>query len=115
MPTTDFTSKLLELEDVIINDVQTTNTEIHVYFSLPRRNHTCPHCRAITNRVHDYRNSVIKDIPSMGKQTFLHYRKRRYHCPCCQKHFYESFRFLPKQTFAMHIPTVFSELTLKTA
>jgi len=32
MPTTDFTSKLLELEDVIINDVQTNNTKIHVYF-----------------------------------------------------------------------------------
>lgn len=32
----------------------------------------------------------------MGKNTFLHYRKRRYHCSCCQKHFYESFPLLPK-------------------
>ena len=96
MPTTDFTSKLLELEDVIINDVQTNNTEIHVYFSLPRKDHACPHCKTITQQVHDYRCSIIKDIPSMGKQTFLHYRKRRYHCPCCHRHFYESFPLLPK-------------------
>ena len=32
----------------------------------------------------------------MGKQTFLHYRKRRYHCPHCGKHFYEPFPSLPK-------------------
>lgn len=34
MPNSDFTSKLLELEDVIISDLQTTNTEVHVFFSL---------------------------------------------------------------------------------
>ena len=30
MPISDFTSELFELEDVIINNMQTTNTEIHV-------------------------------------------------------------------------------------
>lgn len=32
----------------------------------------------------------------MEKKTFLHYRKRRYHCPNCSKHFYESFSLLTK-------------------
>ena len=96
MPVSDFTSKLLELEDVIIEDVQTTNTEIHTFLSLPRRPHICPRCNAVTEQIHDYRTSIIKDIPSMGKMMFLHYRKRRYHCSCCNKHFYESFPLLPK-------------------
>ena len=96
MPTSDFTSKLLELEDVIIEDVQTTNTEIHTFLSMPRRPHTCPRCNTVTEQIHDYRTSVIKDIPSRGKMMFLHYRKRRYHCPCCNKHFYETFPLLPK-------------------
>ena len=96
MPNHDFTSKLLELEDVILQDIQSTNTEVHVFFSLQRKTHTCPFCAALTDKVHDYRTSVIKDLPFMGKKTFLHYRKRRYHCPCCQKHFYESFHLLPK-------------------
>ena len=96
MPISDFTSKLLELEDVIIENVQTTNTEIHTFLSMPRRPHTCPRCGTITEQIHDYRTSVIKDIPSMGKMLFLHYRKRRYNCPCCNKHFYESFPLLPK-------------------
>lgn len=96
MPTHDFTSKLLELEDIIISDLKTSNTEVHVFFSVKRKPHACPHCSSITEQIHDYRTSVLKDLPFMGKKTFLHYRKRRYHCPHCQKHFYESFSLLPK-------------------
>ena len=96
MPNHDFTSKLLEMEDIIITDVSSSSSELHISFSLKRKPHTCPNCSFITEQIHDYRTSVIKDIPVMGKQTFLHYRKRRYHCPCCNKHFYESFQFLPK-------------------
>lgn len=96
MPTNDFTTKLLELEDVILHDVQSSNTELHIYFSLERKAHICPECHALTDRVHDYRTSILKDSPIMGKATFLHYKKRRYHCPFCGKHFYESFSLLPK-------------------
>lgn len=96
MPISDFTSKLLELEDVIISDLKSSNTEVHVFFSLKRRPHKCPHCDSFTQKIHDYRTSILKDLPFMGKKTFLHYRKRRYHCPHCRKHFYESFSLLPK-------------------
>lgn len=96
MPTTDFTAKLLELEDLILENISSSDTELHISFSLTRKPHSCPHCGTLTSQVHDYRTSVIKDIPLMGKTTFLHYRKRRYHCPCCKKHFYESFGLLPK-------------------
>ena len=96
MPTNDFTSKLLEMEDILINDIASSDTELHISFSLKRKPHTCPHCSHITEQIHDYRTSIIKDLPLMGKRTFLHYRKRRYHCPCCKKHFYETFRLLPK-------------------
>ena len=53
MPISDFTSKLLELEDVFISDVSVTNTEVHVFFSLKRKPHTCPHCQTLTDKVHD--------------------------------------------------------------
>lgn len=96
MPTTDFTTKLLELEDVNIHDVQSTNTEIHVHFTMIRKTHTCPKCGNLTDKVHDYRVSVIKDVPFMGKKAFFHYKKRRYHCDCCNKHFYEIFPLLRK-------------------
>lgn len=78
MPTSNFTAKLLELEEIIISDFTSSNTEIHIHFSLPRKACTCPHCLGLTDKVHDYRISIIKDLPIMGKHTFLHYRKRRY-------------------------------------
>lgn len=96
MPTSNFTAKLLELEEIIISDFTSSNTEIHIHFSLPRKPCTCPHCLGLTDKVHDYRISIIKDLPIMGKHTFLHYRKRRYHCPLCGKHFYEPFSLAAK-------------------
>ena len=96
MPITNSIAKLFELEDIVLKDVVTTNDEVHVFFSLQRKIHTCPFCNTLTDKVHDYRTSVIKDLPFMGKKCFLHYRKRRYHCPCCNKHFYENFPLLPK-------------------
>lgn len=96
MPTYDFITKLLELEDIIIKDFSSTNTEIHLTFTLKRKPTVCPCCGFITEQVHDYRPSTIKDLPMMGKQLFLHYNKRRYHCPSCNKHFYEPFHLVPK-------------------
>lgn len=96
MPTSDFIAKLLEMEDLIVKDISSSDTELHISFSLKRRPHPCPHCHSVTDRIHDYRTSIIKDLPIMGKRTFLHYSKRRYHCDSCGKHFYESFHLLPK-------------------
>ena len=95
MPNNDFISNILEMEDLIITNVQSDSVEIHIYFKLQRKDHVCPSCGAVTNKVHDYRPSVIKDAPIMGKKTFLHYSKRRYHCDCCGKHFKETFNYLP--------------------
>ena len=96
MPTYDFITELLELEDIILKDFSFSDTEIHISFSLKRKPTVCPCCGFITEQIHDYRPSTIKDLPLMGKQLFLHYNKRRYHCPACNKHFYEPFHLVPK-------------------
>ena len=66
MPINDFTSKLLEMEDILVNDISSSDTELHIFFSLKRKPHVCPHCSSITEQIHDYRTSVIKDLPLMG-------------------------------------------------
>lgn len=91
----DYTAKLLNLEDVIISDIEIISEQLHIYIELPRAEHICPVCGAVTDRVHDYRMQVIKDVP-MARNTFLHLRKRRYRCDHCGKRFAEKNTFLPR-------------------
>jgi transposase len=90
----DYTTKLLDLEDVIITNVENISDQLHISIELPRRKHTCPCCGTVTDRVHDYRMQVIKDVP-LARDTFLHLRKRRYRCDC-GKRFFEINTFLPR-------------------
>jgi transposase len=82
------------LEDVIITSVENISDQLHIYIELPRGKHVCPVCGAVTDRVHDYRMQVIKDVP-LARDTFLHLRKRRYRCSC-GKRFFEKNAFLPR-------------------
>ncbi len=91
----DYTAKLLNLEDVVITKVENTLDQLHIHLHLPRKVHTCPCCGASTDRVHDYREQIIKDIP-LGRTTYLHLRKRRYCCISCGKRFAEKNTFLPR-------------------
>lgn len=96
MPTIDFTSKLLQMEDVIIDDIKNVDDITEIHFKLKRKTHPCPYCQLPTDRIHDYRTSRIKDVPILGNKSLLVYAKRRYHCDNCNKHFYESFPHVPK-------------------
>lgn len=91
---TNHITKLLNLEDVIITNVENISGQLHIYLELPRKKHICPCCGAETACIHDYRMQIIKDIP-MARDTFLHLRKRRYRC-ACGKRFFENNSFLPR-------------------
>ncbi len=90
----DYTTDILNLKDVIITEVKNLADQLHIYLELPRQKHICPCCGAQTDRIHDYREQVVKDIP-LGRTTFLHLRKRRYRC-ACGKRFFERNSFLPR-------------------
>lgn len=90
----DYTAELLNLKDVIVTKVENIDAKLHIYIELPRCEHICPSCGSPTNRIHDYRDQIIKDIP-LGRATYLHLKKRRYRC-ACGKRFYEKNTFLPR-------------------
>jgi len=96
MPYKNYTEELLGLKDIIITNVKQNEKCCNIYIEMPRKVHTCPSCGCGTDQIHDYRNQRIKDISAYGRYTILHLRKRRYTCPVCNKHFYESIPFLPK-------------------
>lgn len=90
-----FTEKILGLQDIEIEKVEEIDNSLHIYCCLKRKPHKCPHCNAITDTIHDYREQVIKDIPAFGKKCVIHLKKRRYRCSC-GKRFAEKNSFLPR-------------------
>jgi len=89
LSTTDYTSKILGMEDVIIEDYTVSDSAHKLVITMPRRTHICPVCGTETATVHDYRERQIVDLSIQNKRTILRYRRRRYQCPCCNKRFAE--------------------------
>lgn len=96
MLSSDYTRKLLGLEDVIVTDFEETPQSIDINIEMPRRIHICPRCGQSTDRIHDYRLQIVRDAPIRTKPVYLYLRKRRYRCPDCGKRFYENIPFVPK-------------------
>ncbi len=93
----DFIKNLLDLKGVIVKKVRYKKNFVKIHIELPVREQTCPHCKAKTTKIKDYRTQIIKDVPMRFKTTLLSYRKRRYQCKQCGKTFYEKAYFLPKR------------------
>ena len=77
-----YSEKVLGLQGVKIKNIENTEKEMLVEVELERRAHRCPACGQETERIHDYRKQIVKDIPAYGKAVFLILRTRRYACPC---------------------------------
>lgn len=92
----DFTAKLLEMEDVIVDSVIQKGEEVEIHLHQQVKKCECPACKGKEICVHDYRTQRIRDIPMLGKQTILQVRKRRYRCKHCGKRFLEIVQFLPR-------------------
>ena len=90
-----FTEKLLGLQDLEIEKIEEIDNSVHIYCYLKRKAHKCPACGNYTDKIHDYREQVIKDIPTFGRNCVIHLKKRRYRCSC-GKRFAENNSFLPK-------------------
>ncbi|MGN1155086.1 MAG: ISL3 family transposase [Agathobacter sp.] len=87
-------NKLLNIKDVIVKKVVHADTFVKIFIETRPSIQSCPCCGTKTQRIHDYRNQTIKDLPFQFKHCYLILRKRRYLCPCGKK-FYENYSFLP--------------------
>ena len=92
----DYSTKLLGLQGVIVENIEENNETIEITISIERKLHYCPKCGAETNKIHDYRKQTITDLNIRNKKVKIHFRKRRYVCPHCQKRFIENTDFLSK-------------------
>ena len=90
------TTNLTGLQDLILKNTDYFGNTLLISAEMERRYHKCPCCGEITDKIHDYRTQMIKDISSFGNFVIISLRKRRYVCKNCGKRFYENVSFLPK-------------------
>lgn len=93
---TNFTEKLIGLQDIIVKKVFDNAKTKSILIEMQKKPHVCPECGTKTSVVHDYRKQIIKDIPAFGKHVLLILNKRRYVCKHCQKRFFEENKWLPR-------------------
>lgn len=92
----NYITELLKSKDIILHEIIENEKEVELHISQVQKPHKCPRCGRITSKIHDYRVQRVKDIPMMGKKTYLVLRKRRYICKECGKKFFEHVKFLGK-------------------
>jgi transposase len=92
----DYNTDILGLEDVILKRVEKFENKMYIYITMKRRKHRCPNCTRETDKIHDYRRQLVKDLSCSGYIVYLVYSRRRYACPACGKRFREDVPFLPK-------------------
>ena len=90
-----YNEKVVGLQGVKIKNVENSEKEMRIELEMERRTHRCPACGQQTDRIHDYRKQIVKDLNSFGKSVFLILRKRRYVCSC-GKRFFEENTFLSR-------------------
>jgi len=91
-----FTEKLVGLQGINIKNIYQNEKNMSILLEMNKKPHKCPCCNSITDKIHDYRKQVIKDIPAFGKHIILILRKRRYVCKDCGKRFFEQNTWLPR-------------------
>lgn len=104
----NYTEELTGLQDIILENVERTDSITFLYIKMKRKPSKCPCCGEMTNTIHDYRKQLVKDVPAFGNRVVLSVKKRRYRCLNCNKRFIEDISFLPKyyrmtNRLAMHI------------
>lgn len=95
MLNTYYTKEIVEHQGVTVKKINETEKHLEIHIEKPRGAHKCSVCGQMTNKIHDYRIQVIKELPAFGKKVRLVLRKRRYTCKC-GKHFIEGIEFLAK-------------------
>lgn len=75
-----------------IEKIPSENSDDYV-ITLKKRTHVCPNCKALVDKVKDYKMRKIKQKIFEKIDTVIYYKARRFICPKCKKTFMEQHTF----------------------
>lgn len=90
-------SEILGIHDFKVVQIETSETELHVYLECEVDHRPCPRCGQPSHQVRQNYERVVRDLPISGKACYVHVVKRYFDCLQCQDTFGESLDFLEPQ------------------
>ena len=82
MLTCNYSKEILNNQSIKVKKIDETEKELKIHTEIRRKKCVCPVCGKETDKIHDYRMQIIKQLPAFGKAVRLILRKRRYVCDC---------------------------------
>lgn len=88
---------LLRIQGVEVKNIHDYGDILNFEIETKKKIHTCPCCKAKTNKIHDYRyQKIMHSVAYDNRSIYITLRKRRYVCKVCGKRFFENYKFLEK-------------------
>ena len=88
--------QILNLHEVIVTNVEISETRIDIHCCNVFEESLCPSCLQKQRQVNQSYTREVRDLPISGKKVFLQITERQFHCPDCDRYFTEQFSFVEK-------------------
>lgn len=90
-------NKILKIKQFRAYEVEERNGEILIFGELKDTQKTCPHCKTLAIKPHQYYQKRLRSVPFNGMPTYLVFTHRYYWCNTCRRKFLERTIFFEKQ------------------
>lgn len=84
---------LLGLSEITVTGVEISPETISIYCESKFSQAHCPFCLKPCSTVNQRYERTVRDLPISGRRVILHLTTAQFHCPDCDRFFYERFHF----------------------
>jgi transposase len=94
MSTQDDITKLLDIQELIVVDIEIKENEVILNCNNRFNHSVCPDCINVSSTLHENIQKSIRDVSLIGKRCFIQFTHRRFFCENCRNTFMERLSFL---------------------
>ena len=80
---------LLNLPNLTVESCTQEGQQVFLKLRFLNETSDCPHCQNSSDKLHQNRPVLIRDLPIFGQSVHLHLPRRQFYCSVCQRYFTE--------------------------
>jgi len=85
---------LLNLPNLTVESCTQQQKQVFLKLQFLTEISDCPHCRNASDKLHQNRPVLIRDLPVFGQSVYLQLPRRQFYCTSCQRYFTERLSFV---------------------